>query len=138
MPLNCTAERHIRRALIALGLITFVMGLAFTSAAAAAHADSTPVGPLPAGLVSRTTTSSGQLIAVALPKARNRTGLVWRLARRYDSKVLRQVSEADVGRNVVLVFKVVGRGDTALVLALTRGDKSPVAVKAITQEIHSA
>jgi hypothetical protein len=51
--------------------------------------------------------------------------------------VVRQVSEADVG-NVVLVFKVIGRSDTALVFALTRGDTSPVAVKAITHKIHSA
>jgi hypothetical protein len=137
MTLNLSTERHIGRALIALGLITFVIGLAF-AIAAAAHADSTPVGPLPAGPVSRTTTSSGQLIAVALPKPRKGTGLVWRLARRYDSKVVQQLSEADAGRNVVLVFKVVGRGDTALVLALTRGDTSPVAVKAITHKIHSA
>jgi hypothetical protein len=137
MTLNLTARSHTGRALIALGLITFVIGVAF-AIAGAAHADSTPVGPLPAGPVSRTTTSSGQLIAVALPKARKGTGLVWRLARRYDSNVVRQLSEADVGRNVVLVFKVVGRGDTALVLALTRGDTSPVAVKAITHKIHSA
>jgi hypothetical protein len=134
---NLTTERRLGRALIPLGLITFVLGVAF-AIVATAHADSTPVGPLPAGPVSRTTTSSGQLVAVALPKARKGTGLVWRLARPYDSKVVRQLSEADVGRNVVLVFKVVGRGDTALVLALTRGETSSVAVKAITHRIHSA
>ena len=63
---------------------------------------------------------------------------MWRLARSYDSKVVRELSEADIGRNVVLVFKVVGRGDTALVFALTRGDTSGVAVKAIKHKIHSA
>jgi hypothetical protein len=51
---------------------------------------------------------------------------------------VRQVSEADVGASVVLVFKVVGRGNTSLVFALTRGDASPRAVKAATLEIHSA
>jgi hypothetical protein len=137
MTFNLTTERRIGRAPIALGRITFVIGLAF-AIVAAAHADPTPVGPLPAGRVSSTTTSSGQLVAVALPKARRVTGPVWRLARPYNAKVVHQVSEADVGRNVVLVFKVVGRGDTALVLALTRGDTSPVAVKAITHKIHSA
>jgi hypothetical protein len=50
---------------------------------------------------------------------------------------VRQLYEADMGRNVVLVFKVVGRGRTALVFALTRGDRSPVAVKAITNKIRS-
>jgi hypothetical protein len=137
MSFNVTTERRVSRALVALGLITFVTGLAF-AIVAVAHADSTPVGPLPAGPVSSTTTQPGQLVAVALPKARPGTGLVWRLARPYDPKMVRQLSEADVGRNVVLVFKVVGRGDAALVFALTRGDTSPLAVKSITHKIHSA
>ncbi len=136
MTFNLTTERRIGRALIPLGLITFAIGVAF-AIVAAAHADSTPVGPLPAGPVSRTTTPPGQLIAVALPHARKGTGLVWRLARPYNPKVVRQLSEADLGANVVLVFRVVGRGETALVFALTRGDTSPVAVKAITHKIHS-
>jgi hypothetical protein len=43
------------------------------------------------------------------------------------------------GRTVrlVLVFKVVGRGDTALVFALTRGGASPKAIKSATHKIHS-
>jgi hypothetical protein len=130
-------ERRIGRALIVLGLITLVTGLAF-AIVAVAHADSTPFGPLPAGPVSTTTTSPGQLVAVAMPKARQGTGLVWRLARPYNSRVVRQVSEGDLGRDIVLVFKVVGRGSTELVFALTRGDTSPVAVKAITNKIRSA
>ena len=137
MIFNLTTERRLGRALIPLGLITFVIGVAF-AIVATAHADSTPVGPLPAGPVSNTTTPRGQLVAVALPHARKGTGLVWRLARPYDAKVVREVLEADVGRNVVLVYKVVGRGDTTLVFALTRGDTSPVAVKAVTHRIHSA
>jgi hypothetical protein len=106
--------------------------------AGASRADSTPVGPLPAGPVSTTTTKPGLLVAVALPRARQSSGLVWRLARRYNAAVVRQVSEADVGGNVVVVFKVVGRGDTALVFALTRGDTSAKAVKAATHKVHSA
>jgi hypothetical protein len=134
MTFRATKERRIGRALTVLGLITAVTGLVV----AVAHADSTPVGPLPAGPVSSTTSPPGQLGAVALPRARQGTGLVWRLARPYDPRVVRQVSEADVGRNVVLVFKVVGRGSTSLVFALTRGDTSPIAAKAITHKIRSA
>lgn len=70
-------------------------------------------------------------------QARPSSGLHWRLARRYDSRVVRQVSEADVGTNVVLVFKVVGRDDTALVFALTRGDASPKGIKSATHKIPS-
>jgi hypothetical protein len=102
------------------------------------RADSTPVGPLPAGPLSTTTTKPGLLIAVALPRARQSSGLVWRLARRYNAGVVRQVSEADVGASVVVVFKVVGKGDTSLVFALTRGDTSAKAVKSATHKVHSA
>jgi hypothetical protein len=137
MTLRATTERRIGRAVIMPGLTTLVTALAF-AIVAVAHADSTPIGPLPAGPVSTTTTSPGQLVAVALPKARQGTGLVWRLARPYNSRMVRQVSEADLGSNLVLVFKVVGRGSTALVFALTRGDTSSVAAKAITNKIRSA
>jgi hypothetical protein len=105
--------------------------------AGAGRADSTPVGPLPAGSVASTTTKPGLLVAVALPKSGARSGLVWRVARRYDSHVVQELSEADLGESVVLVFKVVGRGDTSLVFALTRGDASSKALKALTQKVHS-
>ncbi len=116
-------------AALALGILLLGAGVG--------HADSTPVGPLPAGSVATTTTKPGQLVAVALPHASGSSGLVWRIARGYDSNVVREISEADVGASVVVVYKVVGRGDTALVFALTRGDTSPKAVKAATHKIHS-
>jgi hypothetical protein len=96
-----------------------------------------PVGPLPAGTVSTIKTGPNQLVAVALPRNSKSSGLVWRIARPYKSTILRQVSEADVGGNVVLVFKVTGRGTTSLVFALTRGDTSPKALKSATQTVVS-
>jgi tRNA A37 threonylcarbamoyladenosine biosynthesis protein TsaE len=72
------------------------------------------------------------------PARRQEVGARWRIARRYDSSVVRQVSEADVGANVVLVFKVIGRGKTALVFALTRGDTSSKAVRSSTHKILSS
>ena len=53
------------------------------------------------------------------------------------TRALCQISEADVDANVVLVFKIVGRGTTSLVFALTRGDTSPSAVKATTHTVIS-
>jgi hypothetical protein len=103
-----------------------------------ARADSTPVGPLPPGPITTTTTKPGLLVAVALPHASSASGLVWRIARRYNSSVVTQVSEADVGTNVVLVFKVVGRGQTSIVFAQTRGDTSSKAAKSATYKIRSA
>jgi hypothetical protein len=102
-----------------------------------ASASTTPVGPLPPGPTSTTTSAPNQLVAVALPRASKASGLIWRLARRYDSSVVRQISEADVDANVVLVFKIVGRGTTSLVFALTRGDTSPSAVGATTHTVIS-
>jgi CO/xanthine dehydrogenase FAD-binding subunit len=122
------------RVFLAAVVVFFAVG---ATAATGARNDSTPVGPLPAGPTTTTTTKRGLLVAVALPRAARKSGLVWRLARRYDSHIVRQISEADVAGSVVLVFKVVGRGNTSLVFALTRGDASPKALKAVTHKIRS-
>jgi hypothetical protein len=49
-------------------------------------------------------------------------GRVWRIARQFDSGVVRQVSEGDLGNDVVLVFKAVGKGTTTVSFGLTRGE----------------
>jgi hypothetical protein len=124
--------------------MTLRKNLALTIAAAAliavpaGRADSAPIGRLPQGPVTTTATHPGLLVAVALPHAGRGSGLVWRIARRYDARVVKQLSEADVRTSVVLVFKVVGRGETSLVFALTRGDASPKAVRSATYRIRSA
>jgi hypothetical protein len=120
-----------------IAAVASVVAVLSLAGAGVSRADSTPVGPLPNGPVSKTTTKPGQLIAVALPRAKQGSGLVWRVARAYDSRVVRQVSEGDLGANVVLVYKVVGRGDTSLVFAQTRGDSSSKAVKASTLRVAS-
>jgi hypothetical protein len=121
---------------LAASILALALALTLTGARSA-RATSTPVGPLPAGPVSGTTTKPGLLVAVALRDPRRKTGLVWRLARRYDPRVLRQVSEADLGTTIVLVYRVIGRGDTALRFALTRGDTSPKALKSATYKVNS-
>jgi hypothetical protein len=135
-----TASRPVagaqgERAFLALGFATLATACALV--AGTARASSTPIGALPAGPVSTVTTSPNQLVAVALPHAPAKSGLVWRLARRYDPRVVRQVSETDIDTNVVLVFRVVSRGKTSLVFGLTRGDTSAKAVKSATHVIVS-
>ena len=98
--------------------------LAAAAAVAPARADSPPVGPLPAGPTTSISTTRGQLVAVALPRQGASTGLVWRVARTVNSRVLRQVSEADVDSSVVVVFRAVGAGTANVVFALTRGETS--------------
>lgn len=87
---------------------------------AIARADATPVGPLPAGKTQTILVQKGELVAMALPHRPN--GRVWRVARAFDSRVLRQVSEADVGASVVVVFKAVATGKATVVFGLTRGE----------------
>jgi hypothetical protein len=92
---------------------------AATLLAGAALASAPPVGPLPKGPVSTIATAKGQLVAVALPHA---AGKSWRIARPFDSTIVREVSEADVGTNVVVVWRAAGRGTTTIRYALTRGE----------------
>lgn len=128
----------ITRSSSRIAAVAGVAAVLSLAGASVGRADSTPVGPLPKGPVSKTTTKPGQLVAVALPRAKQGSGLVWRVARAYDSRIVRQVSEGEVGATVVLVYRVVGRGDTSLVFAQTRGDSSSKAVKAATYRVHSA
>ena len=100
--------------------LAIAAAVACASAAVAAQKDSTPVGPLPAGPTSTIATQRGELIAVALP---HRTGgRVWRIARPFDTRVIRQVGEADVGTAVVLTFKATGKGTATVRFGLTKGE----------------
>jgi hypothetical protein len=85
-----------------------------------AEATAPPVGPLPKGPVTTIRTPTGSLLAVALP---HRGGsLVWRLARGVSAKLLVEVSEADVGKDVVVVYRAVAPGRARLTYGLTRGE----------------
>ena len=106
---------HRRVAAVAIASLAAAAAIAGT-----ALADSTPVGPLPSGPLSTIVTQKGQLVSFALPHRAN--GRVWRVARPFSSKVLQQVTEGDVGNNVVLVFKATGSGKTTVTFALTRGE----------------
>jgi hypothetical protein len=86
-----------------------------------AGATAPPVKNIPIGPVSTIATQRGQLVSVALP---HMAGKSWRIARAVNAKVIRQVGEADVGSNVVIVFKAVGKGRATVVFALTRGEGS--------------
>ena len=117
-------------------MVTLSVALLAFAAAGTAAADSTPVGPLPTPAVTKVTTAKGSLVAVSLPARPAGTGLVWRVARPLDTRVVRQVGEAGVGPSVVLVFRVVGRGRASLHFALTQGDASPKAVRAVRYDVR--
>ena len=105
------------RGLVALGVSTAVLSIASVTAATAA---SPPVGALPPSPLTKVATQKGQLVAVALPG--RATGRVWRVARPFDSSVVDEVYEGQIGNTTVLVFRAVGSGFTRLVFALTAGE----------------
>lgn len=109
-----------------------VVAAAALAGAVGAGASAPPVGPLPAGPVSAIQTQRGQVFAIALP-ARAK-GLEWRAARPVNLRVVRPLADADVGPNVVAVYKAVGRGKTRIVYALTR-DETPKALKAVRVDV---
>jgi hypothetical protein len=110
-------RRHRYIAVVA-GAAALIATLA--SVAGARTAAAPPVGPLPSGPSSTIQTQVGQLVAFALPH--RPSGRVWRIARAINSRVLVQVGEADVGANVVLVFKAKAKGSATVSFGLTRGE----------------
>ncbi len=103
-----------------LAVIVTISALA-TVLASSALATAPPIGPLPGGPTSKIHTQPGQLVAVALPHRAG--GRVWRVAGAFDGSRLREVSEADVGPNVVLVFRALRAGNATLSFGLTRGER---------------
>jgi hypothetical protein len=87
--------------------------------AGAALADSTPVGPLPRHATTPLNVRAGKIFTVTLPKRGG--GLVWRIARPFDAKVLSEAAEGETAKTVWYLFAT-ARGKTTLVFALTRGE----------------
>jgi hypothetical protein len=83
-------------------------------------ASAPPVGPLPRGAVTSISTPKGSLVSVALP---TRTGKSWRLARTVNAHVLVQISEANVGSAIVIVYRAVGQGSVSVRYGLTIGEQ---------------
>jgi hypothetical protein len=124
---------HVRRRAVAS---VVAAGCASALAIGAARADTTPVGTLPKGPQSTIASERGAFVAVALPRQKPSTGLVWRLAGQVDPSVLRQVSEGDVGPSVVVVFRAVHTGSAKVVFALTRGESSGRALRSRTYTVR--
>ena len=111
-----------RHRFVALFAAAAALTATLVAIAAAGTSSSPPVGPLPSGPTSTIQTQVGQLVAFALPHRPN--GRVWRVARTVDSSVLVEVSEGDVGTNVVLVFRAKGKGSAKVSFGLTRGERA--------------
>jgi hypothetical protein len=115
-------------------LIAVIAGL-LVSPAGASVASAPPVGPLPPGQITTISAARGTLVAVALPGQSSSSGLVWRLARSVNGKVLRQTSERNVGRDVIVVYKAVSAGNATVAYGLTKGETRK-AYKSVTYKIR--
>jgi hypothetical protein len=73
-------------------------------------------------------------VAVVLPGRPASTGLVWRLARSVNAKVLRETTERNVGLDVIVVYKAVGAGNVTVAYGLTKGETRK-AYKSVTYKI---
>lgn len=121
----------------AFAFAALAAAVAVAVAIAPASAGSKKIGELPKGPTTKVDVAKGGLVALALPRPDESTGLVWRVARKVDDEVLEQVSEADVDDDtLVLVFRAVGKGDAVVKMAQTKGDTSAKAVKAQTFKVH--
>jgi hypothetical protein len=86
-----------------------------------AFASAPPVGPLPNGPTATVRLAVGRTHTVRLPQPQV-AGRVWRIARSFDSRVVREVREGETKGQVWVTFRGVGRGSTRVVFALTRGE----------------
>jgi hypothetical protein len=93
-------------------------GAAAAAVAATALSSAPPVGPLPPGPEKTVKAVVGETFAVQLPKPA--AGRVWRVARAYDSTVVRETTETATR----VGYRAVGPGTTRVVFALTRGERS--------------
>jgi hypothetical protein len=88
-----------------------------------AQASAPPVGPLPKGPVTTISVLHGQLFGIALPRPRGK-GQVWRIARRYDGRVVSEVSEGEQLGNIVAAYRALRPGKATIVYAVTVGEST--------------
>ena len=103
--------------------LLFVTAVAGVFAVPVATASAPPVGPLPRGPVAPVHVKAGKSFAVTLPRP-TITGGSWRIARAFDSSVVRELKEATTrAGGVRITFRAVAPGKTTVVFALTRGER---------------
>jgi len=113
--------------------LLIAVGIVLALSSGAARADSPPVGSLPKAKVIHQSVERGALVAVALPIA---PGKVWRVARPYDASIVGELEERTLNSSIVIVLKTRARGRATITYALTAGETSSTALRAITVDLH--
>jgi hypothetical protein len=88
-----------------------------------AAATAPPVGPLPPGPTILLPAKAGRTFQVSVAKPRV-AGRVWRIARPYDPRVVREVREGETKTTIWWSFRAVRPGRTTIVLAQTLGERA--------------
>ncbi len=96
-------------------------GLSALALAAAASADSPPVGALPPGPTKHVVAKQQATFTVSLPKLAD-PGLVWRIARPYNAAVVTESKEGETRYTVWVRFRALRAGTTSIRFAVTRGE----------------
>jgi hypothetical protein len=104
----------MRVLLVAIAATAALLGVS------SALATAPPVGPLPKGPMVAIVAKVGKTFLVKLPASRQE--LVWRVARPFDARVVREVGEGDSAGIVWIKFRAVAPGRTTIVFAQTRGE----------------
>jgi len=89
---------------------------------APAAATAPPVGPLPPGPTIPLAAKAGRTFRITVAKPRV-AGRVWRIARPYDPRVVREVREGETTTTIWWSFRAVHAGRTTIVLAQTLGER---------------
>jgi hypothetical protein len=108
--------------------------VALCAFAGTASATAPPVGKLPTAQVVRQDVRRGSLVALALPATK--AGTVWRVARPFDGHVAAEVEERTLRSSIVIVFRAGAPGHTRIVYALTAGETSSKALRAIVLDVR--
>jgi predicted secreted protein len=95
--------------------------LAALALAAAATADSPPVGALPPGPTKQVVTKRQATFTVSLPKLAD-PGLVWRIARPFNAAIVSESKEGETRYTVWVRFRALKAGTTSIRFAVTRGE----------------
>jgi hypothetical protein len=102
--------------------LAFCCAVALGVLVAPVAATAPPVGPLPPGPTVPAGAKAGRTFRISVVKPRV-AGRVWRIARPYNPRVVREIREGETKTTIWWTFRAVRAGTTTIVLAQTLGER---------------
>ena len=113
-------------------LTVLLLTAAVTALIATAQAATPPVGTLPKGPLTTITSQAQGYVSVVLN--RGQSGLIWRIARPYNTQIIVLTAKTNLGDLTLWVFRTIKPGTTTLRYALTH-NQEPKAYQAATYQL---